>query len=220
MLRDVAKLHKRYALQTWRAWTSEALIGMFQQHVSQTWWVRTANKKAFSEWKQHWRNMKDRKEHLSRVLRFLQTSTKLRAFLLWKTWRHEIETKAALAKVADEHNKNKQLVQTMATQSHAEATAWSEQAKEMSQHLQREATLKAEIEELTRKWQKLALVVKVDANVQTENAPSTKSSTLLSHTLLKTVVGEVKEKHLRAVIESLESELHTYQARETKSHCH
>ncbi|KAH9081395.1 hypothetical protein LEN26_021306 [Aphanomyces euteiches] len=216
MLRDVAKLHKRYALQTWRAWTSEALIDMFQQHVSQTWWVRTANKKAFSEWKQHWRNMKDRKEHLSRVLRFLQTSTKLRAFLLWKTWRHEIETKATLAKVAEEHNKNKQLVQTMATQSHAEATAWSEQAKEMSQHLQREATLKAEIEELTRKWQKLALVVKVDANVQTENAPSTKSSTLLSHTLLKTVVGEVKEKHLRAVIESLESELHTYQAREIK----
>ena len=66
--------------------------------------------------------MKERKEGLRRVLRFVLTSTKLRAFLLWKTRCHEIEAKTALAKATDEHNKNKQLLQTMATQSQAEAT--------------------------------------------------------------------------------------------------
>ncbi|RHY33888.1 hypothetical protein DYB32_003277 [Aphanomyces invadans] len=91
--------------------------------------------------------------------------------------------------------------------------AWSDQAKETAQHVQREAALKAQVAALTDQVDAWKTIRKADVAVQTD---SNARAALLSHTLLKTVVGEMKEKNLRAVIDSLEGDLTASQERETR----
>ncbi|KAF0687567.1 Aste57867_20686 [Aphanomyces stellatus] len=213
----MTKQHWRLAVATWRTATREIWVhDRLAAHVAQRQWARGAERAAFQRWKDAWTRTTQRRAALGRLMRHGTHAARLRGFLQWQAWCLESEAKVALAKVLDEQTKHKMLVQTMTAQSQAEASAWSEQAKEMHEAVQTEAALKQEIAALKAS----AIVSTADVGVQTNGAKASSEAraSLLSHTLLKTVVGEVKEKNLRAVIESLEDELQATQDREAKLH--
>ncbi|ETV94249.1 hypothetical protein H310_11924 [Aphanomyces invadans] len=205
----------RFTMARWRSHGIECVVTKLHDRLVDRCIRRDAVTRTFRQWKSAWVRSSGRQTTLSRVLHHSLSRTKLRALLAWRVWRLETEAHAALAKAHDEHAKQKLLVQAMAAQSQAEATAWSDQAKETAQHVQREAALKAQVAALTDQVDAWKTIRKADVAVQTDSNANARAA-LLSHTLLKTVVGEMKEKNLRAVIDSLEGDLTASQERETR----
>ncbi|RHZ24138.1 hypothetical protein DYB37_001947 [Aphanomyces astaci] len=216
--RDFVERQKLRLSQKIRDVNNCVVVNVLQTHIALSFQRKHVVQTTFGRWRNVWSASVLRKRTLHRLLRHVTSAATRKALVTWHVWRLEREVLAAFTKAQDEQTKHKLLVQAMTAQSQAEATAWSDQAKESSEHVQREAALKARIAALTTQLHEWTSKSKADAAVQTEAgaAASAARTAMLSHTLLKTVVGEVKEKNLRAVIDSLETELQATAEREAK----
>ncbi|RHY47193.1 hypothetical protein DYB30_005348 [Aphanomyces astaci] len=164
-----ARRQTRAALAQWRTYSVECVVvNVLQTHIALSFQRKHVVQTTFGRWRNVWSASVLRKRTLHRLLRHVTSAATRKALVTWHVWRLEREVLAAFTKAQDEQTKHKLLVQAMTAQSQAEATAWSDQAKESSEHVQREAALKARIAALTTQLHEWTSKSKADAAVQTE----------------------------------------------------
>ncbi|RQM25455.1 hypothetical protein B5M09_012288, partial [Aphanomyces astaci] len=168
-----ARRQTRAALAQWRTYSVECVVvNVLQTHIALSFQRKHVVQTTFDRWRNVWSASVLRKRTLHRLLRHVTSAATRKALVTWHAWRLEREVLAAFTKAQDEQTKHKLLVQAMTAQSQAEATAWSDQAKESSEHVQREAALTARIATLTTQLHEWTSKSKADAAVQTEAGAS------------------------------------------------
>ncbi|RHY09991.1 hypothetical protein DYB25_011494, partial [Aphanomyces astaci] len=166
--RDFVERQKLRLSQKIRDVNNCVVVNVLQTHIALSFQRKHVVQTTFGRWRNVWSASVLRKRTLHRLLRHVTSAATRKALVTWHVWRLEREVLAAFTKAQDEQTKHKLLVQAMTAQSQAEATAWSDQAKESSEHVQREAALKARIAALTTQLHEWTSKSKADAAVQTE----------------------------------------------------